>query len=90
MDFAPSPEAAELTERMRKFLHSDVLPAEPRYEAWRAEHPGGLAGSDVAGTGRGFEDATQAGRLAGNDRKRHAFRADRAQDPRARQPAYRR
>ena len=40
MDFAPSDTAAELTERMRTFLHESVLPAEPVYEAWRAERRG--------------------------------------------------
>ena len=40
VDFAPSDIAAELTERMTVFLHEQVLPAEPLYEAWRAERRG--------------------------------------------------
>ena len=40
VDFAPSDTAAELTTRMRTFLHEAVLPAEAVYEAWRAERRG--------------------------------------------------
>src|SRR5581483_3555626 len=40
VDFAPSDTAAELTARMRTFLHESVLPAEAVYEAWRAERRG--------------------------------------------------
>jgi acyl-CoA dehydrogenase len=40
VDFAPSDTAAELTERMRTFLHESVLPAEAVYDAWRAERRG--------------------------------------------------
>ncbi|MQA16631.1 MAG: acyl-CoA dehydrogenase [Pseudonocardiaceae bacterium] len=37
MDFSPSPKARDYTDRMRQFLHEQVLPAEPVYHAWRAE-----------------------------------------------------
>ena len=40
MDFAPSAAAQDYTERMRAFLDEVVLPAEPVYEAWRAERRG--------------------------------------------------
>jgi acyl-CoA dehydrogenase len=38
MDFAPSPAAQDASDRMRDFLRECVLPAEPVYERWRAEH----------------------------------------------------
>jgi len=47
MDFAPSPTAIELTEKMRSFLRSDILPAEAEYEAWRAERRGTPAEHDL-------------------------------------------
>ncbi len=47
MDFAPSPTAIELTEKMRSFLRSDILPAEAQYEAWRAERRGTPAEHDL-------------------------------------------
>src|SRR5262245_33123361 len=37
MDFTPSPRAAELAERVRAFVHDEVIPLEPR-----ATHPDGL------------------------------------------------
>ena len=40
MDFAPSAAAADYTKRMRAFLDEKVLPAEPVYDAWRAERRG--------------------------------------------------
>ena len=40
MDFAPSPQAAELTATMRTFLDEQVLPAEAEYEEFRAERRG--------------------------------------------------
>ncbi|MDN5859713.1 MAG: acyl-CoA dehydrogenase family protein [Pseudonocardia sp.] len=40
MDFAPSSEATDHTERMRAFLDERVLPAEAGYEAFRAERRG--------------------------------------------------
>ncbi|WP_028925347.1 acyl-CoA dehydrogenase family protein [Pseudonocardia acaciae] len=40
MDFQPSDTAVELTTRMRTFLDEAVLPAEPVYDAWRAERRG--------------------------------------------------
>ncbi|MGQ0480304.1 MAG: acyl-CoA dehydrogenase family protein [Pseudonocardia sp.] len=40
MDFSPSDTAADHAERMRAFLHESVLPAEPVYEAWRAQRRG--------------------------------------------------
>jgi len=40
VDFAPNTKAAEITARMRKFLDERVLPAEPVYDAWRAERRG--------------------------------------------------
>jgi len=40
MDFAPSDSAVDYTNRMRAFLDESVLPAEPVYEAWRAERRG--------------------------------------------------
>ncbi len=47
MDFAPSPTAIELTEKMCSFLRSDILPAEAEYEAWRAERRGTPAEHDL-------------------------------------------
>ncbi len=47
MDFQPSDKAAEYTERMRGFLHESVLPAEPVYDAWRAERRGTPAEHDL-------------------------------------------
>ncbi len=43
MDFSPSAKATEYTERMRRFLHEHVLPAETTYHAWRAERRGTAA-----------------------------------------------
>ena len=40
MDFSPSAQAADYTNRMREFLHERVLPAEPRYHSWLAERRG--------------------------------------------------
>jgi acyl-CoA dehydrogenase len=40
VDFQPSETAADYTQRMRAFLDEAVLPAEPVYEAWRAERRG--------------------------------------------------
>ncbi|WP_410479407.1 acyl-CoA dehydrogenase family protein [Pseudonocardia sp. H11422] len=40
MDFEPSAAAADYTKRMRAFLDEKVLPAEPAYDAWRAERRG--------------------------------------------------
>jgi acyl-CoA dehydrogenase len=40
VDFQPSDTAADYTQRMRAFLDEAVLPAEPVYEAWRAERRG--------------------------------------------------
>ncbi|GAA5145632.1 acyl-CoA dehydrogenase family protein [Pseudonocardia eucalypti] len=40
MDFAPSDKAADYTGRMRAFTDEVVIPAEPVYEAWRAERRG--------------------------------------------------
>jgi acyl-CoA dehydrogenase len=40
VDFAPSAAAADYTKRMRAFLEENVLPAEPVYDAWRAERRG--------------------------------------------------
>jgi acyl-CoA dehydrogenase len=40
VDFAPSAAAADYTKRMRAFLEEKVLPAEPVYEAFRAERRG--------------------------------------------------
>ena len=40
MDFQPSDTAVDLTNRMRAFLDEAVLPAEPRYDAWRAQRRG--------------------------------------------------
>ena len=40
MDFSPSDTAVDHTARMRAFLDEAVLPAEPVYEAWRAERRG--------------------------------------------------
>ncbi|MFB9742467.1 acyl-CoA dehydrogenase family protein [Pseudonocardia sulfidoxydans] len=40
MDFEPSAAAADHTRRMRAFLDEKVLPAEPTYDAWRAERRG--------------------------------------------------
>jgi acyl-CoA dehydrogenase len=40
VDFEPSDIAVDYTERMRAFLDEAVLPAEPIYEAWRAERRG--------------------------------------------------
>ena len=40
MDFAPDAVAQDYTERMRAFLDEVILPAEPVYEAWRAERRG--------------------------------------------------
>ncbi|WP_308283054.1 acyl-CoA dehydrogenase family protein [Pseudonocardia nigra] len=40
MDFEPSTVAADHTTRMRAFLDEKVLPAEPAYDAWRAERRG--------------------------------------------------
>ena len=40
MDFSPSPRAAAYTERMRRFLHERVLPAEPIYHSWRTQRRG--------------------------------------------------
>jgi acyl-CoA dehydrogenase len=40
VDFAPSDIAADATARMRAFLEESILPAEPVYEAWRAERRG--------------------------------------------------
>jgi acyl-CoA dehydrogenase len=40
VDFAPSAAAADHTARMRAFLDEEVLPAEPTYDAWRAERRG--------------------------------------------------
>jgi acyl-CoA dehydrogenase len=40
VDFAPSAVAQDYTERMRAFLDEAILPAEPGYEAWRAERRG--------------------------------------------------
>ncbi len=47
MDFQPSDKAAEYTKRMRGFLHECVLPAEPGYDAWRAERRGTSAEHDL-------------------------------------------
>jgi acyl-CoA dehydrogenase len=38
MDFALSPAAQDACDRMRDFMRECVLPAEPVYERWRAEH----------------------------------------------------
>jgi acyl-CoA dehydrogenase len=40
VDFQPSDAAVDHTNRMRAFLDEVVLPAEPVYEAWRAERRG--------------------------------------------------
>ncbi|MGQ0574805.1 MAG: acyl-CoA dehydrogenase family protein [Pseudonocardia sp.] len=40
MDFEPSAVAADYTKRMRAFVDELVLPAEPVYDAWRAERRG--------------------------------------------------
>ncbi|GEL26892.1 acyl-CoA dehydrogenase [Pseudonocardia sulfidoxydans NBRC 16205] len=40
VDFEPSAAAADHTRRMRAFLDEKVLPAEPTYDAWRAERRG--------------------------------------------------
>ncbi|MDQ4116988.1 MAG: acyl-CoA dehydrogenase family protein [Actinomycetota bacterium] len=40
MDFAPSAVAADYTERQRAFLDERILPAEPVYDAFRAERRG--------------------------------------------------
>lgn len=40
MDFEPSAVADDYTRRMRAFLDEEVLPAEPVYDAWRAERRG--------------------------------------------------
>jgi acyl-CoA dehydrogenase len=40
VDFSPSDTAADYTSRMRAFLQESVLPAEPVYDAWRAERRG--------------------------------------------------
>lgn len=40
MDFEPSAAAVDHTERMRAFLDENVLPAEPGYQAWRAQRRG--------------------------------------------------
>jgi acyl-CoA dehydrogenase len=40
MDFEPSDTAVDYTNRMRAFLDESVLPAEPGYDAWRAERRG--------------------------------------------------
>jgi acyl-CoA dehydrogenase len=40
VDFSPSDTAVDYTNRMRAFLDEAVLPAEPVYEAWRAERRG--------------------------------------------------
>ncbi|MGH3613153.1 MAG: acyl-CoA dehydrogenase family protein [Pseudonocardia sp.] len=47
MDFEPSAVAADYTKRMRAFLDESVLPAEPGYEAWRAERRGTAAEWDL-------------------------------------------
>ncbi|MGH3566008.1 MAG: acyl-CoA dehydrogenase family protein [Pseudonocardia sp.] len=47
MDFEPSAVAADYTKRMRAFLDEAVLPAEPGYEAWRAERRGTAAEWDL-------------------------------------------
>ena len=47
MDFEPSSAAADYTERMRAFLDEKVLPAEPEYEAFRAERRGTPAEWDL-------------------------------------------
>ncbi|WP_249225008.1 hypothetical protein [Nocardioides alcanivorans] len=38
MDFAPSPRAAEYTEKMWEFMREHVLPAEPVWAAYLREH----------------------------------------------------
>lgn len=38
MDFALSPKAQELCDSMWEFMREDVIPAEPVYDQWRAEH----------------------------------------------------
>jgi acyl-CoA dehydrogenase len=43
VDFAPSAAAQDYTDRMKAFLDEVVLPAEPVYEAWRAERRGTTA-----------------------------------------------
>jgi acyl-CoA dehydrogenase len=40
VDFEPSDAAADYTGRMRAFLDELVLPAEPEYDAWRAQRRG--------------------------------------------------
>jgi acyl-CoA dehydrogenase len=40
VDFSPSDTAVEYTNRMRAFLDEAVLPAEPVYDAWRAQRRG--------------------------------------------------
>ncbi|MGD9527596.1 acyl-CoA dehydrogenase family protein [Pseudonocardia sp.] len=40
MDFEPSAAATDYTKRMRAFLEEKVVPAEPVYEAWRAQRRG--------------------------------------------------
>jgi len=47
VDFEPGPAAADLTLRMRAFLDEWVLPAEPVYEAWRAQRRGTAAEWDL-------------------------------------------
>lgn len=47
VDFEPSAVAADYTKRMRAFLDESVLPAEPAYEAWRAERRGTAAEWDL-------------------------------------------
>jgi acyl-CoA dehydrogenase len=47
VDFAPSAVAQDYTERMRAFLDEKVLPAEPVYDAWRAERRGTPAEWDL-------------------------------------------
>ncbi|MGH3874610.1 MAG: acyl-CoA dehydrogenase family protein [Pseudonocardiaceae bacterium] len=43
MDFSPSAQAADYTNRMQQFLWERVLPAEPIYHSWRARRRGTLA-----------------------------------------------
>ena len=40
MDLEPSQRARDLQERLWAFMHEHVFPAEPTYEAFRAENPG--------------------------------------------------
>lgn len=60
MDFAPGAVADDYTKRMRAFLEEEILPAEPAYEAFRAERRGTAAEWELPPVIEGLKARAQA------------------------------